>query len=227
MKRGGFHLTKWASNSPEVLTEIPESDRAEIKEIGLQGSPAVRTLGVVYEPATDTFRITAPPKNPAKTSREILSFFSSIWDPLGLVSPFVIQGRMFLQGLWPLKLDWDDVIDEEKLHEWTKFEREAKSLDELSFPRCYRRQNEAADDFQLHMFSDSSMQAKCAVAYYRFRYENGEVGVSLVSSRVRVTPLKGALSRTFFAFFSKTATRLRLSTFSHAGNALERKGKDI
>ena len=190
MKRGGFHLTKWASNSPEVLAEIPESDRAEIKEIGLQGSPAVRTLGVVYEPATDTFRITAPSKKPAKTPREILSFVSSIWDPLGLVSPFVIRGRMFLQGLWPLKLDWDDVIDEEKLHEWTKFEREAKSLDELSFPRCYRRQKEAADDFQLHVFSDSSMQAKCAVAYYRFRYENGEVGVSLVSSRVRVTPLK-------------------------------------
>ena len=97
---------------------------------------------------------------------------------------------MFLQGLWPLKLDWDDVIDEEKLHEWTKFKREAKSLDELSFPHCYRRQKEAADDFQIHVFSDSSMQAKCAVAYYHFRYENGKVGVSLVSSCVRVTPLK-------------------------------------
>jgi len=77
-------------------------------------------------------------KKPAKTPREILSFVSSIWDPLGLVSPFVIRGRMFLQGLWPLKLDWDDVIDEEKLHEWSKFESEAKSLDELRFPRCYK-----------------------------------------------------------------------------------------
>ena len=190
MKRGDFHLTKWASNSPEVLAEIPKSDRAEVKEIGPQGSPAVRTLGVVYEPSTDTFRIIAPTKKPAKTPREILSFVSSIWDPLGLVSPFVIRGRMFLQRLWPLKLDWDDVIDEEKLHEWSNFESEANSLHELRFPRCYRRRKEAADDFQLHVFADSSMQAKCAVAYYRFCYENGEVGVSLVSSRVRVTPLK-------------------------------------
>jgi len=67
-----------------------------------------------------------PTKKPAKTPREILSFVSSIWDPLGLVSPFVILGRVFLQGLWPLKLDWDDVIDEEKLHGWTKFKGEAK-----------------------------------------------------------------------------------------------------
>ena len=30
--------------------------------------------------------------------------------------------------------------------------------------------------------------------------------------------LKGALSRTFFYFFSKTAPKLRLSSFNHAGN---------
>ena len=30
---------------------------------------------------------------------------------------------------------------------------------------------------------------------------------------------KGALSRTFFDFFSKTAPKLRLSTFNHTGNA--------
>ena len=31
--------------------------------------------------------------------------------------------------------------------------------------------------------------------------------------------IKGTLSRTFFGFFSKTAPKLRLSTFNHAGNA--------
>ena len=48
------------------------------------------------------FRITALTKKPAKIPREIL-----VWDPLGLVSPFVIRGRIFLQELWPLKQDWD------------------------------------------------------------------------------------------------------------------------
>ncbi|XP_067017928.1 uncharacterized protein [Acropora muricata] len=56
MKRGGFHLTKWTSISPEVLREITETDRAEIKEIGPQGSPALRTLGVVYNPSEGRLR---------------------------------------------------------------------------------------------------------------------------------------------------------------------------
>jgi len=94
MKRGGFHLTKWASKSSEVLREI-----AEIKEIEHQRSPAVRTLGVVYYPSKDTFKITSPTKEFVRTPRGILSFVSSVWDPLAFVSPFVVRGRVFLQEL--------------------------------------------------------------------------------------------------------------------------------
>ena len=82
----------------EVLREI-----AEIKEIEPQRSPAVQTLGVVYNP--------------------------SVSDPLGFVSPFVVCGKVFLPELWPLKLEWDDVVDELRLEVWAKFEQEARSLD--------------------------------------------------------------------------------------------------
>ena len=34
-----------------------------------------------------------------------------------------------------------------------------------------------------------------------------------------ITSIKGTLSRTFFGFFSKKATKLRLSIFNHAGNS--------
>ena len=115
---------------------------------------------------------------------------SSVWDPLGFVSPFAVRGRVFLQELWPLKLDWDHVVDEERLQVWAKFEQEAGSLDELTFPRCYRRQKEVANDFQLHVFSDSSVKAKSTVAYYRFMYESDNVDVTLISARTRVTPQK-------------------------------------
>ena len=35
---------------------------------------------------------------------------------------------------------------------------------------------------------------------------------------IQTTGIKGTLSQTFFGFFSKTAPKLRLSTFDHAGN---------
>ena len=113
---------------------------------------------------------------------------SSVWDPLGFVSPFVVRGRVFHQELWTGMM-WDDAVDEERLQVWAKFEQEARSLDELTFARCYRRQKEAANDFQL-VFSDSSAKAKCAVAYYRFVYESDDVDVTLITARTRVTPLK-------------------------------------
>jgi len=88
-----------------------------------------------------------PTKEFARTPREILSFVSSV---LGSTR-FYLALCCSLKSM-PLKLDWDDVVDEERLQVWTKFEQEARSLDELTFPRCYRRQKktkEVTNNFQL------------------------------------------------------------------------------
>lgn len=47
--RGGFHLSKWITNSPRVLPSIPETDRAkEVNELNLDRDrlPTERALGV-------------------------------------------------------------------------------------------------------------------------------------------------------------------------------------
>ena len=44
-----------------------------------------------------------------------------LFDPLGLVSPFVIVAKMLLQELWSRGYHWDDVIADvvaEKISEW-------------------------------------------------------------------------------------------------------------
>ena len=80
MKRGGFMLMKWLSNSQAVMKEIPESEKVQIKEVTLGELPVSQTLGVCYNAQTDSLHLSAPKKlpRPAKTPREILSRIASI-----------------------------------------------------------------------------------------------------------------------------------------------------
>ena len=55
---GGFHLTKWVSNSRTVLSHIPKEDRAtEMKELDLDRDklPTERALGLLWCVESDTF----------------------------------------------------------------------------------------------------------------------------------------------------------------------------
>ena len=46
------------------------------------------------------------------TRRGLLSIISSVYDPLGLVAPFLLQGRLLNQDLRRANLGWDEVIPE-------------------------------------------------------------------------------------------------------------------
>ena len=41
-----------------------------------------------------------------------------LFDPLGLVSPFTILGRLIVQQLWRLELDWDDKVEGPLVDDW-------------------------------------------------------------------------------------------------------------
>ena len=43
----------------------------------------------------------------------MLSIVSSIYDPLGFTSPFVMEGRQLLQHLCNQNVQWDETVDEE------------------------------------------------------------------------------------------------------------------
>jgi len=59
---GGFHLTKFVSNSREVMSAIPEEDWSkEVKNRDLQSQtlPVERALGVKWDVEADTFSFAA------------------------------------------------------------------------------------------------------------------------------------------------------------------------
>ena len=57
-------------------------------------------------------------KDKPSMRRGMLSVISSIYDPLGFISPFVLRAKIILQQLCRQKLDWDEGIPEEEHISW-------------------------------------------------------------------------------------------------------------
>ena len=194
MKKGGFRLTKWVSNDRKVLETIPEADRAkEVKNLDLSNDtlPVERALGVEWCVETDTFRCTIASKEKPLTRRGMLSVTSSIYDPLGMVAPFVLPAKVILQDLCRLGLGWDDPIPDELLFKWEKWLASLPDLSNHSMSRCFK-----PPDFgtvvstEIHHFSDASLAAYGTVSYLRLENDRGEVHCSFLMSKSRLAPLK-------------------------------------
>ncbi|GBN35270.1 hypothetical protein AVEN_98432-1 [Araneus ventricosus] len=55
------------------------------------------------------------------SKREVLSEIARLYDPLGLIGPFATKAKIFIQGLWKLKLDWwEQLPSPDSLKEWKK-----------------------------------------------------------------------------------------------------------
>ncbi|XP_024868253.1 uncharacterized protein LOC112452346, partial [Temnothorax curvispinosus] len=86
---GGFVLRQWASNNEDLLKDIPGNvmDNA-ILELDKDGS--VKTLGVKWNHAKDAFQYSIKIAIPVScTKRSMLSSIAQIFDPLGLLAPYL------------------------------------------------------------------------------------------------------------------------------------------
>ena len=122
--RGGFRLHKFVSNSKEVITRIPEPDRADgVKELDLDldSLPLERAVGVQWCVESDCFQFSIVPQDKPCTRRGILSTVSSIFDPLGFVAPLLLDGKSILQELCRHEVGWDDPIPDDIKVKWEKW----------------------------------------------------------------------------------------------------------
>lgn len=99
-KDGGFRLTSFVSNKWEVIETIPINDHAKAnKSLNLKEDlPAERALGVQWDVKNDTIGFWILKDKPM-TKKGILAVVSSIYDPLGFASPFLLHGKRILQSL--------------------------------------------------------------------------------------------------------------------------------
>ena len=101
-KSGGFHLTKFLTNSMKVLEATSACDRRKrFVECNFNNQylPTETALGVLWNIEEDIFTLKVNMREKPKTRRDMLSTLSSVYHPLGSVAPFILQGRRILQHL--------------------------------------------------------------------------------------------------------------------------------
>ena len=185
-----FTLTKWTSNYPEIVKEfIDPHTNPSPEKLKLAESEKERALGIIWNKSSDELGydvcVTAKPT----TRRGILSMLSSVFDPLGLASPFVLKARLIVQRLCREKLGWDEPIPDNELKEWKKWTSELPDLALIKVPRWVRPSDDN-EEYQLHHFSDGSTKAYGVVSYLVSRSSDGKISSHIMTAKARLVPLK-------------------------------------
>ena len=191
VSEGGFHLSKWTSNDPELLDDIPLPDRSRAQNEAVPGSSLEEhALGVQWSVCSDHLGYAVRVPERPVTKRGLLSTLSSVFDPLGLVSPFVLHARLIVQDLCRAGVGWDDALSPEVTTRWIKWLRALDSLPAVTYERCFRPSwASAGSTHTLHHFSDAS-QLAYGVASYLVTQEGDRVSATLVMAKSRLAPLK-------------------------------------
>ncbi|KAM8861775.1 uncharacterized protein ACB058_008484 isoform 2-T2 [Synchiropus picturatus] len=191
---GGFHLSKWTSNSRALLTSIPEEDRASgIKDLYLNKDqlPTERALGVQWCTNSDAFKLKIEVQQKPCTRRGILSVVSSAYDPLGFLAPFVLPAKLLLRELCKDKKAWDDEVSEEQAKRWNKWLSGLQKMSSFCVSRCIKPAGfGVVKRAQLHHFSDASNDGYGTVSYLLLTNENDQKFISFMIGKSRVAPLK-------------------------------------
>ena len=194
MKAGGFKLTKWASNSEFVCANIQEDERAPTSTIDFNQSESLKALGICWDTKEDNFFFDIATKvltsDDPETKRSLLSIASKLFDPMGLLSPFVIRAKIMFQELWSRGLQWDDKLPDDIVEKWRSWKEELLHVHKIKIPRYFAIGLAKDAGIELHAFGDASPKAFGSSVYVRVQDLTGQVKTALLMAKSCVAPVK-------------------------------------
>ena len=190
---GGFLLRKWNSSDAAVLQTIDPSVRDTFEVLIISGSEEyTKTLGLEWNTSLDHFRLTVKNESSSSdlTKRNLISNIAKIFDVLGWFSPIIIKMKILFQRLWESKIGWDDPVPTIIQDTWLRWNSELQLLSRSYVPRYYFPKDVNILNVQLHGFCDASEDAYAGVVYLRGEDTYGNVHISLVLAKTKVSPIK-------------------------------------
>ena len=125
-----------------------------------------RSLGILWNPGTEALQIKVTAEDVPLTKRGILSYTGSIFDPLEILTPIILEPKLIIQSLWKQKIDWDRKLTTDLKQGFLLWKEKLQSWDAIQIPRWYGLNS--STEAELHIFTDASTYAYGAVVYFRY-----------------------------------------------------------
>ncbi|XP_077866172.1 uncharacterized protein LOC144353754 [Saccoglossus kowalevskii] len=191
-KNINFH--KIASNDRRVMHAMPSDIRAkdlQLFNLNRDMLPTQRSLGIQWSLQGDTFTFKVDLKVKPFSRRGVLATMNSVFDPLGILAPVTLEGKLILRELLKdeTNVGWDNPLSEKYLPRWDRWCSSLTSVECVHLNRCY-----TSPDFGLvkkrecHVFSDASDIAIGAVAYLRSMNHENKVDVAFLLGKAKLNP---------------------------------------
>ena len=172
MKKGGFSLSKWKFSHPELIEHEGHEQKEEEKILGIKWNMKEDRLSVEIDKEKYEEEV--------ETLRQLVKLQASLYDPLGILAPFILLGRKIIQMAMQGKWGWDIKLSREVVREATGWLRSIKHMGQVSIPRPWNNEDTVGMKDELHVFSDASEGGYGAVMYRRVVGRSGEVRVAFL-----------------------------------------------
>jgi hypothetical protein len=199
VEQGGFKFKDTHMSGDPLDSDIPrkvlglfwdmESDRLQLDiKINFSG----KRKGAKLAPDVDLEEEDINEATPkVVTKRMVWRVAQAQYDPLVLISPFMMQFKLVMRSLCSEEgkvTGWDEAIPSSAVEAFKKAMSGLRELKNISFPRSIQPSKRPVEPPLLLLFRDGSRDAYATLAYIRWTLEDGLVECKLIAGKSRVAP---------------------------------------
>ena len=179
MEDGKFPVHKWESNVQSLQSEnMPNPGKI---------------LGLTWHKQDDVLEILVPEPDSEQriTKKSILSHLAGICDPLGVISPTVVEGKHIYRQACDGGKSWDSEVSTALAKDWSKWTRQLRNV---RIPRSVIRECKKVKAVDLHHFADASNLACSAMTIAVVEQDTGTVK-GFLTSKSRISKRNTSIAR--------------------------------
>ena len=174
-----FPVHKWESNILELESET-------------MPNPG-KILGHLWDKREDTLELQIKKVSEDKpvTKRTILSQLGSIYDPLGLISPTMVQGKQIYREACDENKGWNSEVSPALTRDWLRW---MKQLRNVKVPRSLIKDCRKVKSVRIHQFADAS-NLVCSTVTIAVVEQGTDKVKGLLTSKSRIAKRNTSLPR--------------------------------